>query len=119
MPPSPPFRTGPFRTGPRPTGVEALRQHLRQVSAVGAGQLLELGAAGEAVGEDGRTGRGLPYGGQQLFLRAGHRHVVVPAFEAEVAREAAAAAAQRPAASAIRRSIPPKMSPCTGYSAYQ
>ncbi|CAM5482885.1 hypothetical protein SGLAM104S_09270 [Streptomyces glaucescens] len=75
-------------------GVHPFRQHLRQVPPAHPAQLLQLGPAGEAVREDHRPFGGFPDRGQQLFLRAGRRDRVVAPCEAEVAREAAAAAGQ-------------------------
>lgn len=57
-------------------------------------QLVQLRTAGEPVREDLRVVGGFPYRGQELVLGAGHRHVVVAAFEAEVSGQAAAAAGQ-------------------------
>jgi hypothetical protein len=50
--------------------------------------------AREAVRQDHRVLRRLPHRREQLFLRAGHRHLVVALLEAEVARQPAAAAGQ-------------------------
>ena len=59
--------------------------------AVDAGQLVELGAAGEAVGQDSRAVARRPHRGQERGLRDRDRDVVVAALHAEVAGEAAAA----------------------------
>ncbi len=68
-------------------------------------QLLQLRTAREAVRQNHRVLRGLPHRRQQLFLRAGRRHLVMPLLEAEVARQPAAAARQfaRQAAASRRR----------------
>jgi len=65
-----------------------------QLGQVGAGDLrevLQLGAAGEAVGQDRRVRPGAPDRRQQGGLRDRDRDVIVPALDAEVAGEAAAA----------------------------
>lgn len=54
-------------------------------------QLGDLGPAGEPVRLDQRARRGRAQRRQELFLRAGHRHLVVAGLEAEVPGEAAAA----------------------------
>src|SRR5512139_136370 len=79
--------------------VEGRGEQLGQMEAADAGQMVELGAAGEAVGQcdrvvSGSTGvpDGLPYGGQQRGLGHRHRDLVMPALDAEVARETAATA---------------------------
>jgi len=60
------------------------------VGAADPGELVELGAAGESVGQhDGVAGRA--DGGQQGGLGHGRRHVVVAALDTEVAGQAAAA----------------------------
>jgi hypothetical protein len=54
----------------------------------------ELGAAGEAVGQDGGVRIGRPDRRPQAALRTGGRNLVVPALEAEVPGQAAAAGVQ-------------------------
>ncbi len=55
-----------------------------------AGGLLDLRPTAEAVGDDDRVGTGGPHCREQHPLRAGHGHVVVAAFESEVAGQPAA-----------------------------
>jgi hypothetical protein len=62
------------------------------VSARRPGQLLELGAAGKAVGQDRGACPRASHGWQQGCLGDRDRDVVVAALDAEVARQAAAAA---------------------------
>ena len=70
---------------------QAAGQQLGQVGAADPGELAELGAAGEPVGQhDGVPGRA--DGGQQGGFGHGRRHVVVAALDTEVAGQAAAAA---------------------------
>src|SRR5438046_323196 len=47
-------------------------------------RVLDLGAAGEAVGDDDGTGVGVPYRRQQPLLGAGQRHLAVARRHAEV-----------------------------------
>ena len=72
---------------------QARGEQLGQVGAVDVGELVELGAAGEAVGQHRRA---LPPAardrGEQGGLGDRDGHVVVAALDAEVARQAAAAA---------------------------
>ena len=56
------------------------------------GEVGELGAAGEAVGEDGGVCGGGAEGGQQGGFGDRDRQVVVAAFDPEVAGEPAASA---------------------------
>jgi hypothetical protein len=60
------------------------------VGATDPGELVELGAAGEPVGQDDRVA-GRADGGQQGGLGHGGRDVVVAALDAEVAGQATAA----------------------------
>ena len=71
---------------------EAAGEELGKVEAADAGELVELGAAGEAVGQHHGARRGVAHGGQQGGLRHGHRDLVVAAFDPEVAGQPAAAA---------------------------
>jgi D-alanyl-D-alanine carboxypeptidase (penicillin-binding protein 5/6) len=67
-------------------------QELGQVGAGDLRQVLQLGAAGEAVGQDRRVRAGAPDRRQQGGLRDRDRDVVVAALDPEVAGEAAASA---------------------------
>lgn len=73
---------------------QPVRQQLRQVPGPHPGELGELGAAGEAVRQDGRTGAGGADGGEEAVLGAGDGDLVVAAFEAEVPGQAATAGGQ-------------------------
>src|SRR5690606_16463516 len=82
------------RAAAAPLFLQSSRQHLRQVPPPNTRQLLQLRAAGEAVGQDDRALRGIPDRGEHLLLGAGGRDLVVALLEAEVACQAAAAARQ-------------------------
>jgi small subunit ribosomal protein S10 len=56
------------------------------------GEIVELGAAREAVGEDHRVRPGCAYGGQQAVLGDRDGHLVVPLLHPEVPGQPAAAA---------------------------
>ncbi len=71
---------------------QAVGEELGQVGAGDVGELVELGAAGEAVGQDGGAVAGRPDRREQCGLGDGDRHVVVALLDAEVAGQAAAAA---------------------------
>ena len=58
-------------------------QELGQVDTADVGELVELGAAGEAVSQDHRV-LGVAHGGQQGGFRDGLRDVIVAALDAEV-----------------------------------
>ncbi len=51
---------------------------------LGAREVVELGAAGEPVGQDDRVGPGRPDRGQEVVLGHGDRHLVVALLDAEV-----------------------------------
>ena len=92
----------------------------RPGAAAASGEVVELGAAGEAVSEDDRVRPGSTYGGQQVVLGDRHRDLVVPLLDPEVAGQPAAAAHPldrwRPSAPAGRRRSPSR-SPRGGGSA--
>src|ERR1700751_2871909 len=73
-------------------GGEAGPEEFGEMSALDARQLVELGAAGETVGQHGRAVTSRPDRGEQGGLGDRDRAVVVAALDAEVARQAAAAA---------------------------
>ena len=72
-------------------GLKLGGEQLGQVGALDVGELVELGAAREAVGEHGRVLPGGADRGEQRGLGDRRRDVVVPALDTEVARQAAAA----------------------------
>src|SRR5699024_1358826 len=73
-------------------GSTTVGEQLGQVHRLYAGKVVELRTAREAIREDDRLRRGLPYGGPQLMLCNGDRHLGVPLLDAEVAREPTASA---------------------------
>src|SRR5205807_596894 len=71
------------------TGSQTPQEH-EEGLATDPPELLRLGAAGEAVGQEDGAGRGVPEGGQQRQLRDGRGHLVVAFLHAEVPGQAAA-----------------------------
>ena len=84
----------PRRAHPAAARVDQLGQVHRLASA--AVELLDLGAAAEAVGEDDRVLVGVAHAGQQHLFGAVAADLEVAGLEPEVAREAAAAGAAAP-----------------------
>jgi hypothetical protein len=62
------------------------------VDGADAAELVELGAAGEPVGQHHRAGRRVAHRGQQGVLRNGPGDVVMAALDAEVPGQPAASA---------------------------